>query len=164
MVDAQLAVQCGRPTVISPLELQDYWATSGLRLRRRMRWQMSSCYVRTVRLQAWFQECAVKSLCHGYTETACRAWEGYLVHAINITSTKKEEALADLCTIAQHTIYFCARVHLNRTRPDPRAQPNELEQNRIRADGNVPNTCGWRQRCQDPTRRSWDGRMDCLPE
>ncbi|GAA5849707.1 hypothetical protein JCM9279_001986 [Rhodotorula babjevae] len=30
MVDAQLAVQCGRPTVISPLELQDYWATSGL--------------------------------------------------------------------------------------------------------------------------------------
>ncbi|GAA5937964.1 hypothetical protein JCM3775_002408 [Rhodotorula graminis] len=30
MVDAQLAVQGGRPTVISPLELQDYWATSGL--------------------------------------------------------------------------------------------------------------------------------------
>lgn len=23
-------MRCGRPTVISPLELQDYWATSGL--------------------------------------------------------------------------------------------------------------------------------------
>ncbi|TNY24237.1 hypothetical protein DMC30DRAFT_413470 [Rhodotorula diobovata] len=30
LADAQLAVRCGRPTVISPLELQDYWATSGL--------------------------------------------------------------------------------------------------------------------------------------
>ncbi|GAA6057400.1 hypothetical protein JCM3770_000745 [Rhodotorula araucariae] len=30
LADAQLAVRCSRPTVISPSDLQDYWATSGL--------------------------------------------------------------------------------------------------------------------------------------
>ncbi|BGP37021.1 hypothetical protein JCM10449v2_000925 [Rhodotorula kratochvilovae] len=30
LADAQLAVRCSRPTIISPSELQDYWATAGL--------------------------------------------------------------------------------------------------------------------------------------